>query len=103
MDEGELGVDGGGADAAGLDLVLVGRGEGLAILRVLVAVEKGLEVDAGGVVDDAPDAEEVNRGDEEVGAEAVVVGDEYGLGLEGKGGQRRGWGRSGSRRWSHRA
>ncbi|PON50518.1 hypothetical protein TorRG33x02_314440, partial [Trema orientale] len=86
-------VDAGGADALGLGLVPVEGGEGPAELAVLVAVEEGFELDAGAgvMVGDAPDAEEVAGGGEEVGLLALLVGNEDGLGgrvrvLEGEGG-----------------
>lgn len=76
--DGAGGVDAGGADALGLGLVPVEGGERAAELAVLIAVEEALEVD--GVVGDAPDAEEVAGGSEEVGLLAVLVGDEDGFG-----------------------
>jgi hypothetical protein len=99
--DGAGGVNAGGADALGLGLVPVEGGEGPTEVAVLVAVEEALELDAV-VVGDAPDAEEVTGGGEEVGLLALLVRDEDGLGgrvgvLEG------GWGRSGSRRWSRPA
>jgi len=83
------GIDAGGAYASGLGLVPVEGGEGPTVLAVLVAVEEGLEFDGG--FGDVPDAEEVRGGGEEIGAVAVLVGDEDGLGgrvrvLEGEGG-----------------
>ncbi|KAH7670076.1 hypothetical protein IHE45_10G001400 [Dioscorea alata] len=75
--DGAGGVDGGGADATGLRLVPVEGGEWSAELRVLVAIEEGLEFDA--VIVDTPQPEEVGRGGQKVLADAVAVGDEHGF------------------------
>ena len=77
--DGAGGVDAGGADALGLGLVPVEGGKGPTEVVVLVAVEKALELDPV-VVGDAPDAEVVAGGGEEVGLLALLVRDEDGFG-----------------------
>ena len=71
MDEGEFGVDGGGVDATGLNLFPIERGKGPTVLIVFLAVEEGLEVNAVGVVGNAPDAVEVDRDCKEAEAKAI--------------------------------
>lgn len=78
--DGAGGVDGGGADAFGLRLVPIEGGERPAELRVLVAVEDGLELDGGGVFGDAPYAEEIAGCGQQVWLLALLVRDEDGLG-----------------------
>ncbi|KAE8732471.1 hypothetical protein F3Y22_tig00002011pilonHSYRG00001 [Hibiscus syriacus] len=73
-------IDGGGADSLGLRLIPVEGGKRAAKLTVLIAIKERLEVDAGVIIGDSPDAEEVGGGCEKIGFLALLVGDEDGLG-----------------------
>lgn len=74
------GIGAGGSDPSWLGFVPVEGGQRAAELAVLVAVEARLELDAGVIVGDSPEAEEVAGGGEEIGALALLVGDEDGFG-----------------------
>lgn len=101
--DGAGGVDGGGTDAARVGVVPVEGGERAAVVAVAVTVELAAQLDArlrgavaadgavvvvgrGGAVvgvvggRDAPDAQVVGGGGEQVGAERVRVRHEHGLG-----------------------